>query len=182
VTWWTDGAAPATEVRSFRIFVGTPRPTPTVAPAAHPSPAVPCGTPDAAAKRAPAPVLYRDGVQAGTGVTWSGTWNGTSDDGLPAVPDAALDLAGGTGLEVRVTGEACALEWKVAYGAVPAGGLFTEPGDVLAQQLNPTLDPAFAQENRIALGELPAGEWVISVHLVFEAGSGETLFRVRVGG
>ena len=43
------------------------------------------------------------------------------------------------------------------------------------------MDPAYARENRIALGDLPPGERIVQANLVFPDGGSRTWFRVHVG-
>lgn len=181
VTWDTVPGLDLTDTYLLHLTVLPPVPGAS-GDLGYPDPTVPCAAVDATTPAPPMPGLYLDGTRVGLGATWSSTWHGTADDGVPMVPQDAIGIASGTGLEVRIAGDACAKLWLVRYAQVPADRLLTDAGTVLARQDNPTLDPAFARENRIALADLPAGDWAVSVHLVFEGGSSDTLFRVRVGG
>ena len=181
VTWDTVPGIDLTDAYLINLVVMPPVPGASDV-TGHPDPAVPCGTPDMAAKAPPVSALYQDGVELGTGTAFSGTWNSTGSDGAPRIPAIPIDLARGTGVEVRIAGDVCADTWTVIFGPVPGDGLFTGSGLDLARQDNPSFDPGFAQENHIALAAIPPGEWALSAQLVFDGGSSATLFRVRVGG
>jgi hypothetical protein len=58
-------------------------------------------------------------------------------------------------------------------GHVPAG-------DLVRDQENPRLDPAYAVENEFALADVPSGEWWIQALLVWPDGSAYVNLRVTV--
>jgi hypothetical protein len=178
--WRAQDGSVVRDVRLWRLWTDAIEYYPDIP---HPDPAVPCGVPDADAPAPPAVTIAHHGVEAATGVHMGGRWNDRVVPRTVPLPSDVVELSDGTDLQLRTAGDVCAIAWVVTYAPVP-----TEPdgfeatGEALALQGNPSFEPAYAQENRIDLGALPPGEWIVEADLLFEDGSGRTWFRVRVGG
>ena len=180
-TWFTGDGTVAVDVRllNFEVIeLGAV----TLAPTMHPVPAVPCTTEDPAAAWAPAISLYRADTELGGATYFTSSWGNAGDDGVQVTPDTSLDAGDGTGLVVRVEGDVCAIAWTVEYGEIPADGVGFDAIGSLAVQPNDETDPAIARENRIDLGDLPPGDWLVQASVGFANGSGTALFRVHVRG
>ena len=181
LTWLLEDGSIGRDVRLWRLWTDAVEYYPDVP---HPDPVAPCGAPDLAQPAPPALALMLDGNRVAAGVLVNGRWDGTLATGGPTeVPAGAVPLPSGSGLVLEVGGDVCAMGWTVTYGPVPVSLEAFEPaGETLALQGNPTLDPAYARENHISLGDLPPGEWIVQAVLVFPDGGSRTWFRVIVGG
>jgi hypothetical protein len=179
-TWYTGDGTVAVDVRLLNFEVIEPGPV-TPASTTHPDPAVPCTREDPAAAWAPAVSLYRADIELGGATYFTSSWANAGDDGVQVTPDTSLDAGDGTGLVVRVEGDVCALAWTIEFGAIPADGVGFDAIGSLAVQPNDEKDPAIARENRISLGDLPPGDWLVQASVGFANGGGIALFRVHAG-
>jgi hypothetical protein len=179
LSWLLEDGSVGRDVRLWRLWTDAAEFYPDVP---HPDPVAPCGAPDLSQPAPPALTMALDGNEGATGVRMHGRWNGTLATGGPTeVPADVVQLPSGTGLVLETAGDVCAMAWTVTYGPVPATLDSFEPvGETLALQGNPSMDPAYARENHIALGDLPPGEWIVQANLVFPDGGSRTWFRVIV--
>ena len=177
--WQMDDGTIAREVRLWRLWTDAMEYYPDVT---HPDPTVPCGTPDLGAGAPPALTLFQGEQQLAAGTYMGGRWNDVLVPGASAVPDDSVDLTTGVGLQLRTARDVCVMAWLVSYGPVPAAtDGFEATGEPLALQGNPSRDPAYARENRISLGDLPPGDWIVQADVAFPDGSSRTWLRVHVG-
>ena len=138
--------------------------TGSLAPSAHTTPAVACGTPDLTTKSPPKATLYQGTKAIGTVSAFTTDWSGAASDGIPTTPATAFG-ASSAPLTIRIAGDVCATSWVVRYAAAGA------PGDVLEsfvgmlanQQPEAGADVTTTKnrENRIDLAALPSGDWVL---------------------
>jgi len=100
-----------------------------------------------------------------------------------SAPSTAIDAGAGQGLAIVIEGDACAIDWYIAYGAPPPSGpapwKFTPIGE-LVPTVAQNRDPAYASQNRFSLAPLPPGEWLIAVELTLTGDLEPVLFRVSV--
>lgn len=148
----------------------------SLATTSHTTPAVACGKPNLSVKSPPAAVLYQDSKAVGAVSYYTDAWVSGSTDGIPVTPADALPITASP-LTLRIAGDVCATGWTVIYGRpVTDGAVGIDPIGLLAIQ---STDKA-NRENRIDLGSLPSGDYVLNVHVTFANGSGDGLIRVRV--
>jgi hypothetical protein len=122
-----------------------------------------------------------DGVHH-LGQPYGSMWAG-SPVGPPGgdVPKTSVDGGAGQPIQIVIGGDACAINWYIAYGAMPPRDPVPWKFMPIAE-LVPTVahnsDPAYAAQNRFALAALPPGDWLIGVELGFREGLELVWFRV----
>jgi hypothetical protein len=172
-----DGST-ADETAYLRVRVGLP-PAPAPVPAGPP--AVPCRP----GPTSPPGVTLAAGPTTQAGTIGASTWRATAVEiGSEPLPTSVATLPAGSGAEIRVAGDACALAWSIGYAAIPAsdGPVIYDLLGMLAAQANPALDPSFARQDRVRLAPIPWGDWVVRAELTFADGQVVAYWRVHVPG
>ena len=137
--------------RFFRVVVGSgARPS---EPAPEVTPAVPCVPWNDAAQP---PDLFMTGTQDGPS---PGVPPGTG----PPPPTYGMI---GSALEIRTTGDACALAWEIT-----AFNVDTNRSVSIETQANPAYDPFLVTQNRWRLGSLPTGLLQVTATMHYSADS-----------
>jgi len=150
-------------------------------PPGHPDPTVPCQAADPALTRPPKVEFFQAGAKLPDPKVL-GSWKGQGGDSSADVaPETSIPLASGKGLTMRIADDVCAIRWRITYAPVPPDLVGHVPaGDLVPDQDNPRLDPAYAVENEFALADVPSGEWWIQALLVWPDGSAYVNLRVTV--
>lgn len=111
------------------------------------------------------------------------TPDGAHHAGAAQIPSTTVEAGAGQGLAIVIAGDACAIDWYIAYGAPPPSGpapwKFTPIGE-LVPTVAQNRDPAYASQNRFSLAPLPPGEWLITVELTLTGDLAPVVFRVSV--
>jgi hypothetical protein len=127
-------------------------------------------------------LVTADGVHRGQ--PYASTWGGAAvgpAGGDALIPGTPTTASAGEPLTILIGGDVCAVNWYIAYGALPPDGPAPWKFMPIAE-LVPTVaqnrDPAHASQNRFALSPLPPGDWLVGVELGFSGGQELVWFRV----
>jgi hypothetical protein len=124
-----------------------------------------------------------DGVHH-LGQPYASMWAGSPvgpPGGDALIPKTSADGGAGHPIQIVIDGDACAINWYIAYSAMPPRDPVPWKFMPIAE-LVPTVahnsDPAYAAQNRFALAPLPRGDWLIGLEFGFRDGLELVWFRV----
>jgi hypothetical protein len=160
----------------WRVRVGLPGPSPS---GSQVTPAVPCTAEDAA--HAPDFILRTKDAKTYTASPYGSRWGGKPFDDGTWPPTKTIHLASGSGLEIDVQEDVCAIEWAILYGEPPRTDApvgFMPEGDIVPPVTN--RDPMFAQQDRFSLSAIPSGTWLIAGRFGFVNGEALVAWKISV--
>ncbi len=167
---------------TFTTSFGVPIHGPTAVPRV-PAPRFACQAPDLTVSSPPAVQLFVDGEPSTFGEFGTNSWmESYTDSPADPMPQAAVEVALGAPLTLRIAGNVCATSWAIEYGPAPSGsGLSVDRvGSLALPHRTPPDGAADGFANGFSLAALPAGDWFIEAGFGYADGSAAMGWHVIV--